>query len=119
MNPVTPHSSGEFSSSNTLANRAEMTSLSSIVLASLAVTVCLPFRFRVNSRYLSVVTETFIHALPRNRCLSTQGIAYSVVFIAAEMCSNTPLPSNGFTCHNTPQAAHFATVRENRVIMFR
>jgi hypothetical protein len=102
MNPVTPHSSGEFCS-NASANRVEVTSFNSIVLASLAFTVFWPVRCHPNSLFLSVLTEKFLYALPWNRRFSMQLIAYSVIFVAVETCSNKPLPSNEFKCHNTPQ----------------
>jgi hypothetical protein len=71
------------------SNRTEITSFNSIVLAFLAVTLFWPVRCRVNSLYLSVVTETFLYALLMNRRLSMQCIASSVAFVGVE----TWLPS--------------------------
>jgi hypothetical protein len=81
-------------------NRMGITSFNSRVLAFLAVTVFWPVRCRVNSLYLSVITETFLCVLPRNRRLSMQCIASPFAFIALETCSNNSPSSNGFKCLN-------------------
>jgi hypothetical protein len=80
------------------SKRMEITSFNSRVLASLAVTGLWPVRRRVNGLYLSVVTETFLCALPRNQRLSLQYLASSVVFVVVEKCSNDSPSSNEFTC---------------------
>jgi hypothetical protein len=69
------------------SNRMEITSFNSRILAFLTVTVFRPVRCGVNSIYLSVVMESFLYALPRNRRLCIQCIASWIIFVVAEILS--------------------------------